>query len=247
MPNILVVGPHPDDQELGMGGTIALLADQGHNVLLLDITDGEPTPRGSRDVRLKEAAEAARALSPPAPSNPVRRHLLDLPNRLVEHTLENRHKVAGVIRAHQASIVFVPYFEDAHPDHLAVTRITEDARFDAKLTKLAMPGDNGAPPLYPTWLFYYYATHLRIVPQPSFIIDTSAFAQKKQAAVAAYRSQFADHPPNQAVPAMIAAQDAYFGSRIKAAAGECFFTREPIGLTGLGSLFVPSATPRTTH
>lgn len=241
MANIIVVGPHPDDQELGMGGTVALLAHQGHNVLLLDMTDGEPTPRGTRETRLKEAAEAARALS--APTNPVRRQLLDLPNRRVEHTLENRHKVAGVIRAHQATILFVPYFEDAHPDHLAVTRIAEDARFDAKLTKISMPGDNGAPPLYPTWLFYYYATHLRIVPQPSFIIDTSAHVQQKQAAIAAYRSQFADNPVggNQAVPAMIAAQDAYFGSRIKAAAGECFFTREPIGLTGLGSLFQPSA------
>lgn len=239
MPNIIVVGPHPDDQELGMGGTIALLAAQGHNILLLDMTDGEPTPRGTRATRLPEAEAAARALS--APNNPVRRHLLDLPNRRVEHTLENRYKVAGVIRAHQAQIIFVPYFEDAHPDHLAVTRIVEDARFDAKLTKLSMPGDNGMPPLYPTWLFYYYATHLRILPQPSFMIDTSAHVAQKQAAIAAYRTQFADNPVggNQAVPAMIAAQDAYFGSRIKAAAAECFFTREPIGLTGLGSLLMP--------
>ncbi|MBY0309381.1 MAG: PIG-L family deacetylase [Phycisphaerales bacterium] len=241
MANIIVVGPHPDDQELGMGGTIALLAAQGHNVLLLDMTDGEPTPNGSRATRLPEAAEAARCLS--APNNPVRRHLLDLPNRRVEHTVENRHKVAGVIRAHQAHIVFVPYFEDAHPDHLAVTRITEDARFDAKLTGLAMPGDNARPPIYPTWFIYYYATHLRIVPQPSFVIDTSAHAAQKQAAVAAYRTQFADNPLNQSVPPMIAAQDAYFGSRIKAQAGEPFFTREPIGLTGLGSLVLPGPSP----
>lgn len=227
-----------------MGGTIALLAAQGHNVLLLDMTDGEPTPRGTRETRLPEAAEAARALS--APNNPVRRHLLDLPNRRVEHTIENRYKVAGVIRAHQAQILFVPYFEDAHPDHIAVTRIAEDARFDAKLTKLAMPGDNGAPPIYPTWLIYYYATHLRIVPQPSFILDTSKHAAQKQAAIAAYRTQFADNPLNQSVPQMIAAQDAYFGSRIKAAAGEPFFTREPIGLTGLGSLLTPATAFKAT-
>lgn len=245
MPNIIVVGPHPDDQELGMGGTIALLAAQGHNVLLLDMTDGEPTPRGSRATRLPEAEAAARALS--APNNPVRRHLLDLPNRTVQHTIENRHKVAGVIRAHQAQIIFVPYFEDAHPDHLAVTRIVEDARFDAKLTKLTMPGDNGQPPIYPTWLFYYYATHLRILPQPSFMIDTSAHAAQKQAAIAAYRTQFADNPLNHSVPAMIAAQDAYFGSRIKAASAECFFTREPIGLTGFGSLLMPQTPAKTTH
>jgi len=239
MANVIVVGPHPDDQELGMGGTVALLAAQGHSVLLLDVTDGEPTPRGSRDVRLKEAEEAAAALS--APANPVRRLLLDLPNRRVEHTIENRHKVAGAIRSHRAQVLFVPYFEDAHPDHVAVTRIAEDARFDAKLTRLAMPGDGGAPPVYPPWLIYYYATHLRIVPNPSFILDTSAHTAQKQAAIGAYRSQFADNPLNAQVPAAIAAQDAYFGSRIRTAAGEPFFTREPIGLSGLGSLVLPAA------
>lgn len=234
MANILIIGPHPDDQELGMGGTVALLASQGHNCLLLDITDGEPTPTGDRATRLKEAEAAASALS--APNNPVRRHLLDLPNRRVEHTLENRHKVAGIIRSHQANVIFVPYFEDAHPDHLAVTRLAEDARFDAKLTKLAMPGDRSQPPIYPTWLFYYFATHLRIVPQPSFIVDTSRHVEQKQRAIAAYHSQFTLNEKNRSVAGMIAAGDVYFGSRIKAAAGECFFTREPIGLSTFGSV-----------
>jgi bacillithiol biosynthesis deacetylase BshB1 len=228
MANVLVVGPHPDDQELGMGGTIALLAAQGHEVLLLDMTDGEPTPRGNRETRLKEAASAAEALS--GPKGKVRRLLLDLPNRRVEHTLENRHKVAGVIRAHQAGVMFVPYFEDAHPDHRAVTRIAEDARFDAKLTGLALPGDGGKPPIYPMWLIYYYATHLRMVANPHFIVDTSAHAGQKQKAIAAYRSQFEANEANRGVAAMIAAGDAYLGSRIRAATGEGFYTKEPLGL-----------------
>jgi LmbE family N-acetylglucosaminyl deacetylase len=145
MANVLVVGPHPDDQELGMGGTIARLAEQGHDVLLLDMTNGEPTPHGTVETRAKEAAEAARLLCP-ASGKPVRRVLLGLRNRFVEQSLEARHMVAGTIRAHQASIVFVPHAEDAHPDHRAVTRIVEDARFDAKLTGLDMPtpcGDGG--------------------------------------------------------------------------------------------------------
>ena len=58
MANIIVVGPHPDDQELGMGGTIARLAEQGHDVLLLDMTDGEPTPHGSREMRAREAGRS---------------------------------------------------------------------------------------------------------------------------------------------------------------------------------------------
>jgi N-acetylglucosamine malate deacetylase 1 len=227
--NILVIGPHPDDQELGMGGTIALLASQGHEVLLLDVTDGCPTPRGDRPTRLKEAADAAAALG-------VRRQLLDLPNRRVEHTIENRHKVAGVIRAHQAQVLFIPYPEDAHPDHLAVTRIAEDARFDAKLTKLDLPGDGGKPPLYPKWVFYYYCSHLRRVPDPTFVMDISAFEERKMAAIAAYRSQFADNPVNLQVPEWISAGNRYFGSRIGTRAGEPFWCREPLGLGSLAGL-----------
>ena len=142
--NILVAGPHPDDQELGMGGTIARLASQGHRVLLLDLTDGEPTPFGNRDLRAREAAEAARILG-------ADRISLDLPNRSVAHTIEARHKVAAVIRTFRADVIFVPHPEDAHPDHVAGTRIVEDARFDAKLTRTSLPGE----PVYAKWLFHY--------------------------------------------------------------------------------------------
>lgn len=237
MANILIVGPHPDDQELGMGGTIALLASQGHKVLLLDMTNGEPTPHGSVEIRTKEAEEAARQLS--APGNPVARVLLGLPNRYVEHSIVARHQVAGVIRAHQAQIVFIPFAEDAHPDHRAVTRIVEDARFDAKLTKVDMPtppGMKAGPPIYPKWLFYYYATHLRIVPQPSFLVDTSAFTAQKAAAIRAYKSQFEANEKNRKVVEWVAAEDVYFGSRLGTGAAEPFFTHEAIGLTGLDSL-----------
>ena len=131
---ILVVGPHPDDQELGMGGTIARLAHEGHDILLLDMTNGEPTPYGDPETRAREAAQAADILG-------VRRRNLGLPNRFVEHSIEARHAVAGAIREEQAEVVFLPYFEDAHPDHVATTRIVEDARFDAKLSKIDLPGE----------------------------------------------------------------------------------------------------------
>jgi len=234
MASILVVGPHPDDQELGMGGTIARLASQGHAVTLLDMTDGEPTPFGDPQTRRNEAQAAAEALS--SPKGRVQRVMLDLPNRTVQQTIEARHKVAGVIRALQAQIVFLPHFEDAHPDHLAVTRIVEDARFDAKLTKLAMPGDQGKPPIYPKWLFYYYATHLRSVPQPSFLVDITGFEEAKRRAMLAYHSQFAANPKNAQVPEWIESAGRFFGSRIGTRAAEPFFTREPVGLSSLDSL-----------
>ncbi|MEM8757690.1 MAG: PIG-L family deacetylase, partial [Planctomycetota bacterium] len=79
MANILVVGPHPDDQELGMGATIAKLADQGHDVLIVDVTNGEPTPFGSVEARAEEAAAASVILGGDGP--PINRHLMSLPNR----------------------------------------------------------------------------------------------------------------------------------------------------------------------
>lgn len=223
--NILVVGPHPDDQELGMGGTIAKLARQGHRVLLLDLTNGEPTPFGDPATRAAEAKSAAEILG-------VERRALTLPNRRVQHTIEARYEVAGVIREFQAEMIFTPYFHDAHPDHLAATRIVEDARFDAKLSKIDLPGE----PIYPRWLFYYYATHLRWVADPSFLIDTSGFEETKRRAVLAYHTQFVLPEKNRRVIEWLEAAGTYFGSRIGTASAEPFFTKEPIGLGSLDGL-----------
>src|SRR5918997_2245220 len=101
MASILVIGPHPDDQELGMGGTVLKLASQGHYVHLVDMTNGEPTPHGSVEIRARESAEAARVLG-------VGRTLVGLPNRQVTHTIEARHRVAAVVRAHRPDAMFVP-------------------------------------------------------------------------------------------------------------------------------------------
>lgn len=222
-----------------MGGTIALLAAQGHRVMLLDMTDGEPTPFGDPMTRAKEAAEASEILS--APGNPVMRVQLGLTNRSVEHTIDARHAAAGVIRAHQTDVIFLPFTEDAHPDHRAVTRIVEDARFDAKLTKVDMPTPPGlrpGEPTYPKWLFHYYATHLRIIPQPSFLIDISAHVEQKRRAILAYRSQFVVNDKNRGVVEWVESAGRYFGSRIGVAAAEPFHAIEPLGLTGLGGLVV---------
>ena len=222
---ILVVGPHPDDQELGMGGTIARLAEQGHDVLLLDMTNGEPTPHGDPETRAREAAKAAEILG-------VRRHLLDLPNRRLEHTIEARHVVAGVIREHRAEIVFTPALPDAHPDHVATTRIVEDARFDAKLTRIDLPGE----PIYPRWLFYYFCTHLRTVPQPGFLVDITGYEDRKRESILAYESQFVTPEANRWIVDWLEAGNTYFGSRIRTKAAEPFATSEPLGLTSLESL-----------
>jgi bacillithiol biosynthesis deacetylase BshB1 len=225
MANILVVGPHPDDQELGMGGAIIRLVEQKHNVLLLDMTNGEPTPHGSPEIRQRESSAASKILG-------ARRRQLGLPNRSVTHSLEARHKTAGVIREHQAQIIFLPYYEDAHPDHVAVTRIVEDARFDAKLSKINLPGQ----PIYPTWLIYYYCTHLRHVAAPSFCLDITEQMDRKEQAINAYESQFVIPEKNRKVVRWLRQMNGYMGSRIGVEYAEPFFTREPLGLTSLDSL-----------
>ena len=208
-----------------MGGTIARLVDQGHDVLLVDMTDGEPTPHGDAETRAVESAQAADILG-------VERIQLGLPNRSVEHSLDARHLVAGVIRRHQATVIFAPYFEDAHPDHVATTRIVEDARFDAKLTKIDLPGE----PIYPTWFFYYYCTHLRHVPNPSFLVDIESGWERKRASILAYESQFVRPEKNRRIIDWLEAAAVFHGSRIGCSKAEPFFTREPLGLDGFGSV-----------
>lgn len=244
MASILVIGPHPDDQEIGMGGTIAKLAHQGHDVLLLDMTDGSPTPMGDRASRLLEAQAALAALQPASGPGRVQRLLLDLPNRRVEHSIEARHKVAGVIRAHQASILFMPHPLDAHPDHIATTRIAEDARFDAKLTKIDMPVPPGhaqiGPPIYPAWVFYYYCSHLRRPVDPHFLFDTTGYSEQKIRALLAYQTQFGPRPgiarSNTELPDLLRAEDRVMGRLIRCQTAEPFWTKEPMGLTSLAAL-----------
>ena len=223
MATILVIGPHPDDQELGMGGTIARLAQQGHTVHLVDMTNGEPTPRGSVETRAREAAEAAKLLG-------VERTLLGLINREVTHDLESRHKLAALIRVHRPNILFVPYPTDAHPDHVAVTRIAEDARFDAKLTKSTITGE----PWHPKRIIYYFCTHLRMSFQPTFVIDISDQIHLKMRACACYKSQGLDQ--GGSIAEMVKTTNAYFGGRIDTEYAEPFYSHEVIGLTGLGEL-----------
>jgi N-acetylglucosamine malate deacetylase 1 len=223
MASILVFGPHPDDQELGMGGAIIKLASQGHRVHLVDMTNGEPTPNGTVETRAKESAAAAKVLG-------VARTLLGLKNREVVHDIASRHKTAAVIRAHRPDWLFVPYPLDAHPDHIAVSRICEDARFDAKLTKTDIPGE----PWYPKRIIYYFCTHLRMNFTPNFCIDISEVIDRKMDAIRAYESQFGG--ASAFVPEMVKSISAYFGSRIGTAHAEPFFTHEMLGFSGLKEL-----------
>jgi bacillithiol biosynthesis deacetylase BshB1 len=228
MLDALVVAPHPDDAELGMGGTILRLIDQGFSVGILDLTDGEPTPYGDPDTRAQETAAATHLLGVDWREN------LGLPNRSLEPTLEARARLASVFRETRPRWIFAPYWVDAHPDHIAATQLIEAARFWSKLTKTDMPG----VPHHPERIFHYFCVHLRIVPQPAFIVDISEYWDRKLEAIRCYESQFiqgrSEQPPT--FLDRLRDQASTWGYAIGATYGEPIASREPIGLSGMKEL-----------
>ena len=174
----LVVAPHPDDAELGVGGTIPLLLAGGARVGVLDLTDGEPTPFGSPEVRRRETEAATAVLGLSWRGN------LGLPNRRLEADLDARARLAGALRQTRPRVLFAPYWEDAHPDHVAASALVDAARFWAKLTRTDMPGE----PFYPHRILYYFNVHLRLNVKPSFVLDVSAHIEAKMQAL---RNEFA--------------------------------------------------------
>ncbi|MFC1757179.1 bacillithiol biosynthesis deacetylase BshB1 [Planctomycetota bacterium] len=225
--DVLVIAPHPDDAELGMGGAILKFLSEGLRVGVLDLTDGEPTPHGSPEIRAAETARATEILGIPWREN------LGLPNRSLEATLEARHKLAAVFRRVRAPWLFAPFWTDAHPDHVAATELVEASRFWAKLSKSDIPGE----PYHPERIFNYYCVHLKMNAQPAFILDISDHWDKKRAAIEAYDSQFIQgrdlDPP---FVERLREEAAYWGKSIGTRYGEPFTSREPIGMRSMQSL-----------
>ncbi len=225
MLDALVVAPHPDDAEIGVGGTIIRLLQAGWKVGILDLTSGEPTPLGSPSIRRAETDAASRALGLTWREN------LDLPNRALEPTLHHRRALAEVFRRVRPRLLFAPYWEDAHPDHLAATQLVEAARFWSKLSKSDLAGD----PFHPARILYYFSVHLRIVERPSFVLDISAQNEAKLAALRCYHSQLVANQPvdRPGVINAVADRTRFWGNTVGVRHAEPFASREPIGLSGL--------------
>jgi len=224
----LIIAPHPDDAELGMGGGIQALQQQGLRVGVLDLTSGEPTPFGSEELRRKETAAATAVLDIEWREN------LGLPNRSLQPTLEARKLLAEVFRRTRPKWLFAPYWEDAHPDHLAATELVEAARFWSKLSKTDMQGERH----HPQRIYHYYCVHLKMAPQPAFVLDISEYWEKKLAAIRCFESQFITGRPTEP-PTFIdqlTSEAAYWGKTIGVPYGEPYASREPLGMTGFGAL-----------
>jgi bacillithiol biosynthesis deacetylase BshB1 len=230
MLDALVVAPHPDDAELGMGGTIVRLIRQEWQLGILDLTTGEPTPLGSPERRAAETAAANSALG-----NPWRKNL-GLPNRSLEPSLVNRRELAAVFRQVRPRLIFAPYWEDAHPDHTAATKLVEDARFWSKLSRSDIPG----VPFHPARILYYFSVHLRIVERPSLVIDISDQLAAKVDALNCYRSQLVDNQSagKPGVIDSVCDRTRFWGHMVGVRHAEPFASREPVGLGSLDHLLL---------
>lgn len=226
--DILTVAPHPDDAEISVGGTLITCQRQGRRVGVLDLTNGEPTPFGSPEIRARETVAASQILKLDW------RHNLGLPNRTLEHTLEARRALATIFRLTRPRIILAPYWEDSHPDHVAATALIEAARFWSKLSRTDMPGESFHPPR----IFYYFSIHLRIHPQPEFVFDISEAIEEKMAGIRCYESQFLTGRSQEFPSPLDDIRDRarYWGWSIGGKYGEPFASRESLRIGSFDEL-----------
>jgi N-acetylglucosamine malate deacetylase 1 len=223
--DILVVAPHPDDAEISVGGIIAVSRAQGLRVGVVELTSGEPTPHGTEEIRQQETAAATTIL------DLSWRHTLNLPNRSLQPDMEARRKLAEVFRQCRPRIILAPFWQDAHPDHVAASSLCDDARFWSKLSRSDLAFD----PYWPPMLLHYFSIHLRIHPAASVVVDISNHIETKMKAVNAYRSQLIQGR-SETFPTVvddIRDRARYWGWTIAKAYAEPLSNREQIGITSL--------------
>ncbi|MEW5959930.1 MAG: bacillithiol biosynthesis deacetylase BshB1 [Chloroflexota bacterium] len=219
--DILAFSPHPDDVELGCGGSLILAADRGLRVAVADLTAGEMSGRGTPAQRAGEAEAAAGLLGLSA------RLALAWPDTKIGADPAHRPALIRLIRQTRPRLVLAPYWEDRHPDHRAAGALIREACFYAGVARMG----EGAPHR-PQQLFFYM---IHSPFEPSFIIDVSPVWERRMAAVRAYQSQFyaTEAGPATAIsqPEFLRSLEAraiWFGALIGAAYGEPFFSQGPL-------------------
>jgi N-acetylglucosamine malate deacetylase 1 len=221
--DLLVFGPHPDDLEIGLGGTIARHAAAGWRVGLVDLTRGELGSNGTPEERLREAEAARRVLGAEWREN------LGWPDRGIDGTREQLDQAASLVRRWRPRSIAIPYWQDRHPDHVAASRVLTEAIFNARLRRYALEGE----PWAPDWVCYYFINDHGPI---SFAVDVSAHYDAKRRSLECYPSQFrADAPgavetrlTSPAFARLIAARDAQFGALAGVEYAEGLVVKEPV-------------------
>jgi len=219
--DLLVFGPHPDDLEIGLGGSIAKHVALGHRVGLCDLTKGELGTNGTPEERLAESEAARRVLGAAWREN------LGLPDGDIGGDRSHLRTIVELIRRARPKTIAVPYERDRHPDHVAASRLLTRAAFQSGLARYAAAGEKWRA----DWLLYYFVNDST---RPSFVVNVSAHYATKRSALACHRSQFA--PPSTGAAAtrlntprfqqLIESRDAQFGALIDVEFAEGVVVRE---------------------
>jgi N-acetylglucosamine malate deacetylase 1 len=236
--DILVLAAHPDDAELGCGGTIAKHIALGHKVGIVDFTRGELGTRGTVETRDQEASASADILGVSVRIN------LGLKDGFFQNTKEDQLAVVRDIRKYKPDIILANAVYDRHPDHGRGADLAYDACFLAGLAKIETMDDHGQ--LQSAWrpgAVYHYIQSQFI--KPDFVIDITDYWDVKMKAVHAFKTQF--HNPNSNEPEtyisspaflrMLEARAIELGHSIGVKYGEGFTVRKTIGIQNLKSIF----------
>lgn len=223
----LAVGAHPDDVEFSCGGTLLKLVTLGYRVGILDMARGELGTRGTAEIRTREAAESARVLGLAIRDN------LDLPDGHIWVDEDSRLRLVRRLREYRPRVVFTHYWDDPHPDHAHTSVIVREAAHVAGLAKYDKDTGQGRFRPHAVAHFMFPRTVA-----PSFVVDITDFAPRKQQAALCYKSQLYD--PNSPEPETNVSSEAFlrrldarqrfYGSLIGVEHAEAFVVREALNI-----------------
>jgi len=221
--DLLAFGPHPDDLEIGMGGTLCRHADLGARVGLCDLTRGEMGTNGTPDERAAEAERARQVLGAAWREN------LGLPDGSLTAARDQVTAIVELVRRARPRMVAIPWHRDRHPDHTAAHALLVRALFDAGLRRFQAGGEPWRPEFVCAYL-------INTLTPPTFVVDVTPVYARKREALACYRSQF-EPPAGSRVATrltsprfaqLIESRDAQFGAQSGAAFAEGFVVEEPL-------------------
>lgn len=234
--DILAFGVHPDDVELGCAGTIMAAIDQGKKVGIVDLTRGELGTRGTPTTRTQEAAAAAKIMGVDVREN------LDMADGFFVNDEAHQRKIIALIRKYQPDIILANAPEDRHPDHGRSAKLVSDAAFLSGLRKIETIYEGVTQKAWrPAYTFHYIQD--RFI-QPSFVIDITAYMERKMEAVLAYGTQFTNADTSEPQTYIsspqfletVKARALMLGKRIGVGYAEGYITEKIIGFSNFDAI-----------
>ena len=237
--DILAIGVHPDDVELGCSGTIINEIKSGKKIGVLDLTQGELGSRGTVETRFEEAAKAAMIMGVHLREN------LKMRDGFFKNDEEHQKKLIMVIRKYQPEIIIGNSLADRHPDHGRAGKLIADSCFLSGLVKVETKDENGKPqhPWRPKYVFHYIQDRYH---EPDFIVDITDVFDQRMEAIKSYTTQFYNPENEDDGPQTYISTPEFFesviararmiGKKIGVKYGEGFNSEKSIGIRNFDSL-----------